>query len=323
MEVNVSSEEITFVHQQAFRWELNEALLIKVIVALSTSLLSVYVNSLMFFTLRSKPIFRETSRYILFANMLFNDSLNLMGSTVLYSFALAYLHLVKALCALVMLMTTVTLNNTPLNLAVMSLERYVAICFPLRHAEIATQSRTAIAIGAVWFLSSLNFVIDMFYTTVADPHSFTTPIFCTRERMCIAQWQIDMYQGFNGFFFVIVAVILIYTYIGIMVAARSVSTNKDSAKKARNTVLLHLIQLGLCLTSFLYGLLERIMATAGAALFMHLRFLNFFTLIILPRCLSPLIYGLRDDALRPLFLSYFRCKPGKVKTVAIGHQTTF
>ncbi|XP_036379919.1 odorant receptor 131-2-like [Megalops cyprinoides] len=318
-EANASSDELTFVHQQAFSVHWDGALVTRVVIMLATSLVFIYVNSIMLFTLRKKTIFSETSRYTLFAHMLFNDSLNLMGSTVLYSFALAYLHVVKALCALVMLMTAVTFNNTPLNLAVMSLERYVAICFPLRHAEIATQRRTAIAIGAVWFLGSLNFVIDMFYTTVAYPHSFTTPTFCTRERLFIAKWQIDMYQGFNGFYFVAVAVILIYTYIGIMTAARSVSTNKDSAKKARNTVLLHLIQLGLCLTSFLYGVIERIMATAGVALFMHLRFLNFFILFLLPRCLSPLIYGLRDDTFRPLFLSYFRCRPSNVKPVMITH----
>ncbi|XP_036379711.1 odorant receptor 131-2-like [Megalops cyprinoides] len=318
-EVNVSSEEITFTHQQAFRVNLNEVLVIKVIVVLSTSLFSAYLNSLMFFILRSKPIFRETSRYILFANMLFNDSVHLMSNTILYSFALAYLHVVKAACVSVLLMSTITYTNSPLNLALMSLERYVAICFPLRHAQIATQKRTGIFIGAIWFLSSLNFIIDMFFTTITNPYSFITPIFCTREGLFIAMWQVDLSQGLSYFYLVAVAVIIIYTYVGIMIAARSMSTDKDSAKKARKTVLLHLIQLGLCLTSFLYGLLERIMATAGAALFMHLRFVNYLTLIILPRCLSPLIYGLRDNTFRPLFLSYFKCRPGKVKAVATGN----
>ncbi|XP_036379928.1 odorant receptor 131-2-like [Megalops cyprinoides] len=290
---NVSVEELSFLYQQAYKMQLDGLLITRLVMVLSTSLFFFYVNSVMFFTLRSKPIFRETSRYILFANIVLSDSILLLSNTVLYLFALAYLYVFKAICALVMLFCIATYTFSPLNLAVMSLERYVAICYPLRHAEITTQRRTKITIGIVWLLASLNIVIDLFYTTVTKPHSFNALIFCTRERLFIAKWQLDLYHGLNSFYFVAVAVIIIFTYVAIMIAARSISTDKDSAKKARKTVLLHLIQLGLCLTSFLYGVLERIVATLPFALFLHLRVLLFFLLLILPRCLSPLIYGLR------------------------------
>ncbi|XP_036379915.1 odorant receptor 131-2-like [Megalops cyprinoides] len=318
-EGNASTGELLFIHQQAFLVQLDGEIVTQVVMVLSTSLFFVYVNSVMFFTLRSKPVFRETSRYILFANMVLSDSILLLSNTVLYLFALAYLYVFKAICALVILFCIATYNFSPLNLAVMSLERYVAICYPLRHAEITTQKRTNIAVGVVWLLASLNVVIDMFYITVTMPHSFNAPTFCTRERLLIAKWQLDFFYGLNSFYFVSVAVIIIYTYVAIMIAARSISTDKDSAKKARKTVLLHLIQLGLCLTSFLYGILERIMSTIPVVLFLHLRVLLFFVLIILPRCLSPLIYGLRDETFRPLFLSYFRCRPGSIKPVMISH----
>ncbi|XP_036379910.1 odorant receptor 131-2-like [Megalops cyprinoides] len=318
-EGNASTEDFSFIYQQAYLVRLDGEIVTQVVMVLSTSLFFVYVNSVMFFTLRSKPIFRETSRYILFANIVLSDSILLLSNTVLYLFALAYLYVFKAICALVMLFCIATHTFSPLNLAVMSLERYVAICYPLRHAEITTQRRTNITIGIVWLLASLNVVIDLFYTTVTKPHSFNALIFCTRERLFIAKWQLDLYHGLNSFYFVAVAVIIIFTYVAIMIAARSISTDKDSAKKARKTVLLHLIQLGLCLTSFLYGVLERIVATLPFALFLHLRVLLFFLLLILPRCLSPLIYGLRDETFRPLFLSYFRCRPGSIKPVVISH----
>ncbi|XP_036379921.1 odorant receptor 131-2-like [Megalops cyprinoides] len=318
-EANVSVEELSFVHQQAYQMQLDGLLITQLVIVLSTSLFFFYVNSIMFFTLRSKPVFRETSRYILFANIVLSDSVLLLSSTVVYSFATLYLYVFKAVCALVILFSITTYTFTPLNLAVMSLERYVAICYPLRHAEITTQRRTNITIGVLWFLASFNIVIDLFYTTVTKPHSFNTPIFCTRERLLIAKWQLDFFHGLNSFYLVAVAVIIIYTYIAIMVAARSISTDKDSAKKARQTVLLHLIQLGLCLTSFLYGVFESMLSTIDLTLFLHLRVLLFFVLIILPRCLSPLIYGLRDDTFRPLFLSYFRCRYGNVKPAVILH----
>ncbi|XP_061103850.1 odorant receptor 131-2-like [Conger conger] len=271
------------------------------------------MSGIMFFILWSKPKFREDSRYILFAHMLINDSVHLMGIIVLLLFALAFLHMSKAICSILVVITAVTYNNTPLNLALISLERYVAIRFPLRHTEIATQRRTAIAIGLMWFISSVNILIEIFYIMALDPHFFTAPIFCTREQMLIEEWQLTLYSAASFFFLVVVALTILYIYVSITLVAKSASTNKDSANKARKTVLLHMFQLGLCITSLLYSLFESLIAKNGTASFMSLQCLNFFWLLVLPRCLSPLIYGLRDSAIRPLFLSYFRCNPTTLK----------
>ncbi|XP_061103938.1 odorant receptor 131-2-like [Conger conger] len=271
------------------------------------------MSGLMIFILWSKPKFREDSRYILFAHMLINDSVHLMGTIVLYLFALAFLHMSKAICSILVLISAVTYNNTPLNLAVISLERYVAIRFPLRHTEIATRRRTAIAIGLMWFISSFNILIEIFYIMALDPHFFTAPIFCIREQMLIEEWQITFYSAASFFFLVVVALTILYIYISITLVAKSASTNKDSANKARKTVLLHMFQLGLCITSLLFALFDALIAKTATALYVPLQFLNFFCLLVLPRCLSPLIYGLRDSAIRPLFLSYFRCNPTSLK----------
>ncbi|GAA6105661.1 odorant receptor 131-2-like [Tachysurus ichikawai] len=123
------------------------------------------------------------------------------------------------------------------------------------------------------------------------------------------------------FYFVSVSVIILFTYIRILITARSITSNKDSAAKAHKTVLLHIIQLSLCLTSFLYSIIERAAATSSTStsLFVDLRYLNYLFVLILPRCLSPLIYGLRDDAVRPLFIYYFRCATGKRRSTVNVH----
>ncbi|XP_061103853.1 odorant receptor 131-2-like [Conger conger] len=285
----------------------------EVIVTLATAFFFTFMSSVMFFILWSKPKFREDSRYILFAHMLINDSVHLMGIIVLYLFTLVYLHVSKPVCSILILISAVTYNNTPLNLAVISLERYVAIRFPLRHTEIATQRRTAIAIGLMWLISSVNILIETFYIIAIDPHFFTTPVFCIREQMLIEEWQLTLTSGVNFFFLVVVALTILYIYISITLVAKSASTNKDSANKACRTVLLHMFQLGLCITSLLYTLFEALIAKTATALFVPLQFLNFFCLLVLPRCLSPLIYGLRDSAIWPLFLRYFRCNPTTLK----------
>uniref|UniRef100_W5LU36 Odorant receptor, family 92, subfamily A, member 1 n=1 Tax=Astyanax mexicanus TaxID=7994 RepID=W5LU36_ASTMX len=310
-----------FSYEQVYKVDFDASTGTKIAVVVLMVVFFVYINCIMLFALKSKSTFHESPRYILFGHMLFNDSVLLLVTAVMYGMSLALLHVAKALCLLLVLISSCTFQNAPLTLALMSLERYVAICFPLRHAAIATQKSTAIAIGIIWFLSSLNFVTDIIYEFIIDPNHLVKITFCTREKLFVTKWQADKAQGFDILYFVSVLLIIIFTYISIIVAARSVSSNKDSAHKAHRTVLLHLFQLGLCLTSFLYSTIERMlymMTGSSSSLFIHLRYLNFLIVLILPRCLSPLIYGLRDDAVRPLFRYYFCYATRKVKPASNG-----
>ncbi|XP_072518391.1 odorant receptor 131-2-like [Salminus brasiliensis] len=310
-----------FVFQNAIRVELDWVAFTKLAVVILITLCSVYVNCVMLYALNSKRVFRESSRYILFAHMLFNDSVHLLLSFVLFFLAVIFLKLAKSVCSVILFLSTATFANAPLNLAVMSLECYVAICFPLRHAEIATQKRTFIAISFMWVIGPVNVLCDIFTAAVLDKTFFYVQMFCAREQLFIQPWQLDVFNGFNAFLFASVTLIIVFTYISIVITARSMSSNKDSAKKAQRTVLLHLIQLGLCTTSFMYGTIERALyiVIGSGSLFSHLRYLNFLFFLILPRCLSPVIYGLRDDAVRPLFKYYF-CHCSRKLQTAVNVQ---
>ncbi|KAL2094757.1 hypothetical protein ACEWY4_009476 [Coilia grayii] len=317
---NESIEGTLLVHQQFFKVEMTEGAVSKLIVAILMALVFIFINSIMFHTLLSKPVFRELPRYILFAHMLCNDSVQLLVSMTLYLMSVNLQQIPKGLCALLLLFATTTFRNAAFNLAVMSLERYAAICFPLRHSEIVTHKSAGVSIGLIWIFSSINLIIDVIYSLMVSPVSFKDSMYCSRERIIISPWQIYMFQGFNYFFFVTVTAILIFSYINVVVAARSASSQKDSAKKAHKTILLHLCQLVLCVNSFIYGTIERALAmTSSSRLFMDLRYMNFLFVLLLPRCLSPLIYGLRDDAVRPLFLYYVRCGYQKVKPSGTIH----
>ncbi|XP_052443379.1 odorant receptor 131-2-like [Carassius gibelio] len=314
--------DASFLHPQVFKLDMDAATSTETAVAVLTSLFFCFVNCVMLFALKSKRIFQETPRYILFGHMLMNDSVLLLVTTIMYTVALCFLPIPKSICTLLVFISYCTFFNTPLTLALMSLERYIAICFPLRHCNIATPKRTGIAIGIIWFLSSINIIADIILALSVNPNYLADIAFCTLEKLFIAKWQIDKSQGFDVLYFVSVAVIIIFTYISIMMAVKSVSSDKDSAKKALKTVLLHLIQLGLCLTSFLYATIERTLYTvigSGSSLFINLRYLNYLVVLILPRCLSPLIYGMRDEAVWPLFKYFFCYCSGKVKPSVIIH----
>nr|XP_055037135.1 odorant receptor 131-2-like [Misgurnus anguillicaudatus] len=314
--VNGTVTEESIIFEQFFRVDFNAVNFTKIVVPVSMSLFFIFINFIMLFALGSKSVFYETPRYILFGHMLVNDTVLLAFTTIIYIILIIPLPLTKAVCTVLVFITYCTFRNAPLILAVMSLERYVAICFPLRHSSIATPKRTNIILGFIWILSSLNIVIDIIFTFIVKPDHFKSYIFCTHEKLYLAKWQMDKAQGFEILYFVSVAVIIIFTYIRIMITARSVKSDKDSAKKALKTVLLHLIQLCLCLSSFLYATIERtlyMMSGSSTSLFIILRYLNYLLVLILPRCLSPLIYGLRDETVGPLFKYYLCYRSSKVR----------
>ncbi len=158
-----TEDESSLTYQQIFKLDIDVGFRTKTAVAVLTSLFFCFVNCVMLFALKSKHMFQETPRYILFGHMLMNDSVLLLVTTIIYTVALCFLPIHKSICTQLVFTSYCTFFNTPLTLALMSLERYVAICFPLRHCNIATPKRTGITIGIIWLLSSINIITDIAY----------------------------------------------------------------------------------------------------------------------------------------------------------------
>lgn len=266
--------------------------------------LFLYVNAVMLFTLLRKPLFLESSRYILFGHLLLTDSMQLLVSMILYIFAVTMVKMMSYVCIIFVVTAAITVKMSPLNLAVMSLERYVAICFPLRHADIATTRTTGFAIAVMWTMASVDSFTQLFFFVSCANTSFTTP--CTRQSVFRLTIYTTLNRSFTIMYFLLVSVIIIYTYIAIMVTVKTSSANVRNANKAHKTVLLHLLQLCLCLTSALFNMINSSgLWSIDPATAIHIQYALFLGLIIFPKCLSPLLYGLRDNTFRHVFKDCF------------------
>ncbi|XP_029106940.1 odorant receptor 131-2-like [Scleropages formosus] len=315
-----TSAPISLLQIQSVRLKMTDERIFKFFLVVATYSIFIYLNCVMFVAVRSKTAFRETSRYILFAHILFNDILHLVTSMVLYIFNALYLEIIQAFCSLLALISTSTFTNEPLNLAVMSLERYIAVCFPLRHGELSTPERTFLALVVIWVLGTANMLTDILTVVFVEPSFFLHSGLCIREQLMKKSWQRNKEVAFSVLFFTLVAGVLLYTYVSITLEARSVSTDRSSAQKAMRTVLLHAAQLCLSLMTFLYTIFEVLMMSLPLDVFAQLRFVNYMVVLLLPRCLSPLIYGLRDQSFQLVFMYYFTygtrsVKPAKPSSV--------
>ncbi|XDV38684.1 hypothetical protein PO909_008036 [Leuciscus waleckii] len=264
---------------------------VKTFLCVTTCVIFLYVNGVMIFTLRKKTVFQETSRYILFGHMLWVDTLNLFMSVVLFVCAVSRIFVLKNVCIILLAAAQSLYQIAVLNLALMSLERYVAICIPLRHAEITSYKRTNMAIGVIWMMGLIQCLSEIIIFYSIDTTNTVMNLFCSRTTLFRLQIYKKLEIAFTCVFFVVVTFVIIFTYASIAAVANTASCDKMSAKRANKTVLLHLIQLGLCAASILVGVIQEVIYV--------------YMFMIFPKCLSSLIYGLRDQAFSSLFKYYF------------------
>ncbi|XP_029906479.1 odorant receptor 131-2-like isoform X3 [Myripristis murdjan] len=207
-------------------------------------------------------------------------------------------------------------RNSPLNLAGMAIERYISVCRPLHHTQICTVRRTYALIGLIWAISSISALTDVFIVLVKRPmlvfskgvicHS--TSLYNTPENKA---HRVVVQVVTLSFVFLTV----IITYLKVFFAARVASTaTKDSARKVRSTILLHGVQLLICMLSYVAPFFN-LLAIHLPASRNNIYFSSFLVTNVLPRLLSPLIYGVRDQRFSSHIKLYFSCKCCKAKKV--------
>ncbi|XP_077135235.1 odorant receptor 131-2-like, partial [Ranitomeya variabilis] len=252
----------------------------------------------------------EEPRYILFAHMLISDTIYTSTGLLLF-FSMIYLvYFPVPICYIAVTITSLAFKIAPYNLAVMSLERYVAICFPLRHTDWCTRQKTIVTIVAIWVIGIMPNLADfMILCLYVKNDYFSLYCLCTKSEFMKIEAQSTLRSVIQGLSFSLVGLVIIFTYIKIMLVAKKINSGNSVASKAGKTVMLHAVQLLLSLTSFSYNLTE----TYLRQFFFMLPLINFFFFMCLPRFISPLIYGFRDET----FLKYIK------RIVLCKHLRTF
>ncbi|XP_073473942.1 odorant receptor 131-2-like [Aquarana catesbeiana] len=235
---------------------------------------------------------RDTSRYNLFAHMLITDTVYLFLCLLLAVCSLYLVYLPFSVCYTTVAAVSTSFIVTPYNLAVMSLERYVAVCFPLRHTEICSVQNTFIAIAVMWVLGLVSPIVELIAVLfLINKDIFALKVKCNRLTVAIIPLQNSIKYMSIVFSLSMVGIILMFTYMKVIIVAKKISSGASFASKAGRTVMLHTFQLLLCMTSLISSFIDTIFA--DNVVFFQMTF--FLVFMFLPRFLSPLIYGLRDE----------------------------
>ncbi|XP_027135274.1 odorant receptor 131-2-like [Larimichthys crocea] len=291
--MNVSSANVTVVLQ--YRDSVTKAV-IKNVIVLVFGITINFIDASLIHTFCKHQIFYMNPRYILFIHLVVNDMIQVTVSVSLFLISYTIYKLNVSVCCALVLLTLYATENTPLNLACMAVECYIAVCMPLRHVQICTIQRTLILIGLIWTVTSFNVLSDLFITLATQPLDFFhSRVFCLRKTVFPSPLIIKKRDITYSVFLVIVWGTILYTYFRILFAAKTAS--KD-AKKARNTILLHVFQLLLCMASYATPQLKDALQQWFPKSFTDSLFVCYIIVQILPRSISPIIYGLRDNTFR-------------------------
>ncbi|KAK7915725.1 hypothetical protein WMY93_011486 [Mugilogobius chulae] len=132
-------------------------------------------------------VFYHNPRYILFIHLVVNDMIQLTVAITLFVCTYVFFIINTSLCCILLAFAVFTTLNTPLNLAVMAVECYIAVCFPLRHPQLCSIKRIYIVIAVIWvfyhnprYILFIHLVVnDMIQLTVAITLFVCTYVFFT------------------------------------------------------------------------------------------------------------------------------------------------
>ncbi|XP_029358291.1 odorant receptor 131-2-like [Echeneis naucrates] len=300
--MNVSSPNVTVVLQNrdSFTKALTKNMIV-VIISISIN----YIYAGLIFTFCKHQIFYTNPRYILFIHLVINDMTQVTLTVILFIISYTIYKLSVSVCCIFILLVLFTTENTPLNLASMAVECYIAICLPLRHVQICTVSRTLMLIGLIWATSMLSVLPDLFVTLATEPLDFFhSRVFCLRETAFRNYHIIRKRDISYAVFLVIVLFVIIFVYFRILFTAKTASRD---AKKARNTVVLHGFQLLLSTASYATPQLKDALQHWFPENYTNSLFAYYIIVQILPRSISPIIYGIRDKTFRRYLKRYLLC----------------
>uniref|UniRef100_A0A665U7H7 Si:dkeyp-3f10.16 n=1 Tax=Echeneis naucrates TaxID=173247 RepID=A0A665U7H7_ECHNA len=264
------------------------------------------INGTFVYIYFNSEVFKRDPRYVLYIHLVINDMIMLTVSVALqimtYTISLSFTP-----CCIILLILVMT--NNPLNLAGMAVERYIAVCQPLHHAQLCTVQRAYGLIALIWGVSFIPSFADMVIVFATQPLSvYTQTVYCYTAYLYNTPDH-SFASSHQTLLFSFVALTLIITYLKVVCAARAVSgSKKASARNARNTILLHGIQLLICMMSFISPLINLILITSWPHRRTSIIFTTFLFTNVLPRLLSPLIYGARDKKFSSHIRLYFSCK---------------
>ncbi|KAM7412400.1 hypothetical protein PAMA_019998 [Pampus argenteus] len=189
-----------------------------------------------------------------------------------------------------------------LNLAIMSYDRYLAICYPLHYNTCMTSKKIAILIAVTWLYPCFVMVVLLsLITPVKLCGNIIDKVFCATHSVvkliCSNTIGINIYGLIASFGTIFVALnVILYTYLHILRVCFSGS--KETRQKAVSTCTPHLASLLNFSVGASFELLQSRFDMNSAPNILRILLSLYF--LTCPPLFNPVMYGLKMSKIRAL-----------------------
>uniref|UniRef100_W5NND5 G-protein coupled receptors family 1 profile domain-containing protein n=1 Tax=Lepisosteus oculatus TaxID=7918 RepID=W5NND5_LEPOC len=258
-----------------------------------------------------RPAWQEEPRFPFLVAMLCSDMMLILCSRGLLLLGHYNILITVVPCQILLMLCKFCFNNATLSLAWMVIERYIAICYPLKCAILLSPHRVNLVIMGNGILSGCLVMIHVILTNLSTEEvNYELGMICHSESKVYGsnfEKEALVVRYFGHAFcisFLLTMIIFAYLRIGNVIVKAS-TKEKGSAVRAQKTILLHAIQMLLYMAFHFYPVLYRTMYQSVSGT--HLMRLFNLLCFDVPRVLAPLIYGLKDEEIKPRVLVFLCC----------------
>ncbi|XP_036452902.1 olfactory receptor 142-like [Colossoma macropomum] len=190
------------------------------------------------------------------------------------------------------------------NLAIMSYDRYIAICYPFQYSSIMTQSRVCILIVLVWLISffkvGINFIVNSHLKLCGN---VIEKVWCDNYlliKLACSDTIVSNIYGIFGAIFSIVFPFLLISYSYIKIWRVCLKSSAETTQKAISTCTPHLASL----LNFSLGCSFEVFSSRFDKIYMPpvLRVIISVYFVMCPPLLNPIMYGIRMSKIKRAFM---------------------
>ncbi|XP_069025854.1 probable G-protein coupled receptor 148 [Embiotoca jacksoni] len=275
----------------------------------SFSVLLVF-NLIINWTIVREGRLRRHARFVLVFHLLVSALVYLGTSSVFYYQVHLRAQPGRSACLTMITVLISSASNILLTLTVMALDRYLAVCHPIRYTAACSTGRWPWLLGVLTWLVALVIPLSLFLQPDSQAGADAYRGECGQEQLRKGELQ-------KVLFLSLCTVLILYSYVRIFMEGRRLGVLNRRNRAGCKTIALHGTQLAVYIlpnfVSFVltillkWKLIQRDTKELSAVVI--------FAFFSLAQCVAPVVYGLRKEELLEQLSHRFPCCSRYLKSV--------